>query len=64
MSLAVSCIYTRTDMNGYYDTWKTSCGKNIRIDAPEEVGMSFAPLPTDGGGIYCTYCGKKIMLKK
>lgn len=64
MSITVSCIYTLTDSNGYYDTWKTSCGKSIRINAPEEIGMSFAPLPTDDGARFCTYCGKPIMLRK
>jgi hypothetical protein len=62
MSLTVSCIYTRTAVTSYYDLWRSSCGKQIRIDSPEEVGWSHAPLPTDGGAKFCAYCGKPIQL--
>lgn len=44
--------------------YKTSCGKKERYDAPIEVGMCFAPEPTDDGRKFCTYCGKRIKVIK
>lgn len=56
------CTYTKVKSDGFGTTWKTNCGKRIYCEAPEEVGMSFAPLPTDDDCKFCTYCGKEIKL--
>jgi len=58
-----TCKYTKIHQDGYGATWKTSCGKEAKYAAPEEVGMCFPPLPTDCG-TYCTNCGKRIVLVK
>jgi hypothetical protein len=55
------CVYTKKSSDPYGDDWETACGKKIRYDAPEEVGMSFAPLPI-AVGEYCSHCGGKIVL--
>lgn len=51
------CTYKETNSDGYYTTYKTTCGKSVSYEVPEEVGMCFAPLPTDNGNKYCSYCG-------
>lgn len=56
------CVYKKVTSDGYGDTWKTECGKRLYYEAPEEVGFSFAPLPTDNSCKYCSYCGGEIIL--
>lgn len=57
------CTYTETGSDGYGTNWKTECGSNIRMEAPIEVGISFAPKPNEDGK-FCYYCGKEIALKE
>lgn len=56
-----TCTYREANSDGWGTTWKTQCGKQLYCQAPEEVGMSFAPLPNKDGE-YCHFCGKKIQL--
>jgi hypothetical protein len=57
--MSETCTYTRKNSDGYGTLWTTSCGRKHYIEAPIEVGMSFAPLPNKDGK-YCHYCGKQI----
>ena len=56
------CTYEKTSADGYGTNWETECGRMLRMEAPIEVGFSFAPLPNEDGK-FCQYCGKKILLK-
>lgn len=58
------CTYTKKTSDGYYTTWKTECGNKFRVVAPDDIGICFAPLPTEGGKLYCPYCGKKVAYKE
>lgn len=56
------CVYSKISSNDGYDTvWRTNCGKHVKCESPEVVGMSFTPLPTENGE-FCHYCGGKIVL--
>lgn len=59
-----TCNYRLVKTDGYSDVYSTDCGKTVRYEAPIEVGISFAPSPTDGGSKFCTYCGGKIKAHK
>lgn len=61
---AENCVYKKVGGDPYGDDWKTACGQRIRCEAPEEVGMSFAPLPNANGRLFCAYCGKRVEILK
>lgn len=56
------CSYKKISQDGWGTNWKTSCGKEIRMEAPMDIGFMPAPLPNECGQ-YCAYCGKVILLK-
>jgi len=56
------CVYTKERQDGYGTDWSTACGRDVRCEAPVDVGWSFAPLPNEGGK-FCHFCGKEIELK-
>lgn len=58
-----TCLHEKVKSDGYSDTWKTQCGHEYRIDAPMEVGISFAPSPLKFGK-FCSHCGNRIELKE
>jgi len=59
----ITCQYTKIKSDSYGTNWKTSCGKEVRCEAPIEVGFSFDPLP-NANGKFCSFCGKEIVLKE
>lgn len=54
-----TCKYIRRAVDAHGTNWKTSCGREVRCEVPEEVGICFAPLPNESGD-FCHFCGKKI----
>jgi hypothetical protein len=59
-----ACVYAIQHEDGYETRWATSCGHTVVCEAPEEVGFSFAPLPTDDGQKFCSWCGGTVQLDK
>lgn len=59
-----TCIYRITYQDGYYTDWKTACGHSLRMEAPMQIGFSFAPLPTDNGAKFCRWCGSQVDITK
>lgn len=55
------CVYTKIQ-DGDPAIWETACGKQVRCEAPMEVGLGFPPLPNEHGK-FCSNCGGKIVLK-
>lgn len=60
----MNCEYRVAEKDGFGTEWVTACGHRLYKEVPEEVGICFAPKPTEGGAIYCRWCGKLIDCKE